>query len=88
MNSHANEFARTVASVGGRPPSGGGGQFSDFISFGVYKRIGGGGGIEVAARDAFLAGLNQILVYAGILALVGAVLSLALVRPRDFVQHG
>jgi EmrB/QacA subfamily drug resistance transporter len=89
VNSHAGEFARTVASVGGRPPGGASeGQFSDFISFGAYKQIGGGGGIEVAARDAFLAGLNDILLYAGILALVGAVLSLALVRPRDFVSHG
>lgn len=36
-----------------------------------------------AAREAFLSGLNLIFVIAGITALVGAVLSLALVRARD-----
>ena len=43
-------------------------------------------------RDAFLTGwttsLNEILVIAGIVALVGAVLAVVLVRPRDFVAHG
>jgi hypothetical protein len=44
------------------------------------------------ARDAFLTGwtgaLNEILVIAAIIALVGAVASLVLVRSRDFVAHG
>jgi len=31
--------------------------------------------------------MNDILIYAGILALVGALLSLLLVRPKDFVAH-
>jgi EmrB/QacA subfamily drug resistance transporter len=44
------------------------------------------------ARDAFLTGwtgaLNEILVVAAVVALVGAVSALALVRRTDFVAHG
>jgi EmrB/QacA subfamily drug resistance transporter len=44
------------------------------------------------AREAFITGwtgaLNQILVIAAVVALVGAVGSLVLVRSRDFVAHG
>jgi EmrB/QacA subfamily drug resistance transporter len=36
-----------------------------------------------AAREAFLSGLNLIFLIAGVAALVGAVLSLALIRTRD-----
>jgi Major Facilitator Superfamily len=36
-----------------------------------------------AAREAFLSGLNLIFVIAGVTALVGAALSLALIRSRD-----
>ena len=43
--------------------------------------------IAHAARDAFVSGLNQILVVAAIVAFVGAVAGFALVRRRDFVQH-
>ncbi len=41
------------------------------------------GAVEVAAREGFLAGMNDILLVAGGLALVGAVLSLLLVRERE-----
>jgi hypothetical protein len=36
------------------------------------------------ARQAFVSGLNEIFVIAGITALAGAVLSLVLIRARDF----
>ncbi len=36
-----------------------------------------------AAREAFLSGLNEIFLIAGITALIGAALSLALIRARD-----
>ena len=83
VNSKAGEFARAV---GGSIPRGQEGSFADFISFGLYRRIG-----EQAVqpgREAFLDGLNQILVVAGVVALIGALLCLVLIRPRDFVAHG
>ncbi len=43
--------------------------------------------IAHAARDAFVSGLNQILVVAAIVAFAGAVAGFALVRRRDFVQY-
>ena len=36
----------------------------------------------------WLVGLNDILLYAGIVALVGAVLAAVLTRPGDFYAHG
>jgi EmrB/QacA subfamily drug resistance transporter len=44
--------------------------------------------IAHAARTAFVSGLNEILLVAAIVAFAGAVLGFALVRRRDFVQHG
>ena len=40
-----------------------------------------------AARSAFIGGLNDILVVAAVVALIGAVLAAVLVRQRDFVAH-
>jgi hypothetical protein len=40
-----------------------------------------------AARLGFATGLNDILLVGGIIALVAAVLSFALIRQRDFVIH-
>ena len=89
IDGRAAQFARAVTAAGGKVPSGRQGEFADFISFGAYRRVAAqvGGGVERAGREAFLAGLNHILVYAALLAIVGAVLSLVLVRPRDFVDH-
>ncbi len=92
VNGRAEEFGRAVTAAGGPagPPPGVEGQFSDFISFGLYRPVAErfGGGVETAGREAFLAGLNDILIYAGALAFVGALLCLVLVRPSDFVAHG
>ncbi len=41
--------------------------------------------VATAARKAYIDGFNEILVVAAVLALVGAVLALLLVRQRDFV---
>jgi EmrB/QacA subfamily drug resistance transporter len=41
--------------------------------------------VATAARNAFVDGLNEILVVAAVLAFVGALLALLLVRRRDFV---
>jgi EmrB/QacA subfamily drug resistance transporter len=43
------------------------------------------GAVMAAARDAFIHGLNEILLVAAIVAFVGAVLSFVLVRQSDFV---
>jgi uncharacterized membrane protein YozB (DUF420 family) len=40
-----------------------------------------------AARGAFVSGLNELLLIAGVLALVGGVAALALIRRKDFVVH-
>jgi EmrB/QacA subfamily drug resistance transporter len=45
------------------------------------------GPVAVAARSAFTTGLNRILLVAAIIALVSGVLSLLLIRTRDFVQQ-
>jgi predicted MFS family arabinose efflux permease len=46
--------------------------------------------VSAAARSAFVGGLNDILLIATVIAFVGAVLSLVLVRQRDFLAapHG
>ncbi len=83
VNSKAGAFAQQV---GGQMPSGRQGSFSDFISFGLYRQI--GPRADGPGREAFLGGLDQILVVAGIVALVGAALCVVLIRPGDFVAHG
>jgi EmrB/QacA subfamily drug resistance transporter len=44
--------------------------------------------VEVATRTAFTSGLNRILLVAAILALVAGILSLLLIRGKDFAAHG
>jgi predicted MFS family arabinose efflux permease len=83
VNGKAGEFARAV---GGQVPKGQEGSFSDFISFGIYKRL--GDAALDPGRAAFLDGLNEILVIAGVVAVVGAVACMILIRPKDFVAHG
>jgi hypothetical protein len=87
VNTQAPRFAQAVSAAGihAQRPAGGG-SFSDFISFGLYRRL--GPAAVGPGRDAFLHGLNHILVYAGVLAVVGGALAAVLVRPRDFVAHG
>jgi hypothetical protein len=63
------------------------GALADFISFGGAQRV-GNDALARAAEHAFLHGLNHILVYAAIVALIGAVLATLLTRPQDFIAHG
>jgi EmrB/QacA subfamily drug resistance transporter len=63
------------------------GDIADFISFGGATRSGEPVLVRVA-EQAFVAGLDRILLLAAILALAGAVLSGLLVRPSDFVGPG
>jgi hypothetical protein len=60
---------------------------ADFISFGGARRV-GNPALSEAAEQAFVHGLNHILVYAAILAFVGAALATLLTRPQDFIAHG
>jgi predicted MFS family arabinose efflux permease len=78
------EHGAAVAGLRGGPPPGGG-SVADFVSFGVARRV--GGPVARLGEQAFVAGLNHILVIAAIVALVGAIASGLLVRPGDFVGH-
>ena len=66
----------------------GAGQFSDFISFGIFRRVGGGEAVARAGRDAFLHGLHVILLCGAVVAFAGALACVILIRPRDFVPLG
>jgi len=46
------------------------------------------GQVAAAIRSAFAAGLNDLLMVTGALALTGALCALALIRSRDFVRTG
>lgn len=86
VNDKAAAFGQAVGGGAGGRAASAGGSFSDFISFGAYRQLG-----ERAigpGRAAFLAGFNEILLVAGIVALAGAVACAVLIRPRDFVAHG
>jgi MFS family permease len=63
------------------PPTG---NVADFIAFGGAQRS-GDARLARLAEQAFVTGLNHILVIAAILAFAGALLSGVLVRPGDFV---
>ena len=44
--------------------------------------------VAAAAREAFVSGMNELFVVAAVVAFVGALLGLALVRGRDFARTG
>ena len=48
----------------------------------------GNAALDRIAEQAFVDGLNDILLYAAIVAFAGAVLAVVLTRQRDFVAHG
>jgi EmrB/QacA subfamily drug resistance transporter len=60
------------------------GDIADFISFGGAARS-GNQALARLGEDAFVHGLNEILLLAAIVAFAGAALSAVLVRPADFV---
>jgi EmrB/QacA subfamily drug resistance transporter len=87
VNGQAAAFGAAAERAG--VPVGGAreGQFADFISFGGFRRIGGGEQVVLAGREAFLDGLHLILLYGAITALVSAVLCAVLIRPSGFVAR-
>jgi EmrB/QacA subfamily drug resistance transporter len=85
VNQRQDAFVAVAQQAGARRPPASDGQFSDFISFGIFRRIGGGEQVAFAGRDAFLHGLHQILLYGALTAFVGAILCAVLIRPADFV---
>jgi EmrB/QacA subfamily drug resistance transporter len=88
VNGQASAFGSTVARAGVDVSRGGQeGQFSDFISFGVFRRIGGGEPVLLAGREAFLDGLHLILLYGAITAFVSAALCAILIRPSGFAAR-
>ena len=79
-----SEFTQRMAQAGltGYAPGGAGG-VSDFIAFGGARRSGD----PLLARlgeQAFVAGLNDLLLLGGLLGLAGALLCAVLIRPADF----
>ena len=87
VNGRREAFAETAARAGITARRGAG-QFSDFISFGIFRRVGGGEAVARAGRDAFLHGLHVILLYGAVVAFAGALACVILIRPRDFAPHG
>jgi EmrB/QacA subfamily drug resistance transporter len=78
----ASNFLQHVPS-GRVPPGVSADRLADFISFGGAQRV-GNPALARAGEQAFVAGLNDILLYAGVIAFAGAVLAALLTRPQDF----
>lgn len=82
----ASGFRDAVAGLPGDPlPGVAPGDVADFIAFGGAQRT-GNPALARAAEQAFVGALNDILLYAALLAFAGAALSMLLTRPRDFVR--
>ena len=77
-----DEFVRDAATAGLRGAANRGGEIADFIAFGGARRS-GDPKLARVAEQAFVAGLNHLLLLAGILALAGAALSAVLIRPAE-----
>jgi MFS family permease len=88
VNGQAQAFAAAAGRAGLDPGRLRAGEFSDFVSFGGFRQIGGGEAVLFAGRDAFLEGLHTILLYGAVLALVSAALCAVLIRPSGFVKRG
>jgi EmrB/QacA subfamily drug resistance transporter len=77
----------TEGAHGHLPRGVGGSQVADFVSFGGASKI-GNPALTRLAEQAFVDGLNDILLYAALVALAGAILATVLTRPGDFHDHG
>jgi EmrB/QacA subfamily drug resistance transporter len=79
------------ASLGGTPAGGRTHELSEAIASGGSDQIVAGvppqfrGRLEAAANDAFISGLNDILLLGTGVAIIGALAAVVLVRRRDFV---
>ena len=59
---------------------------ADFVSFGGFREL-HNAALTRLAEQSFVDGLNDILLVAAIVALVGAILAAVLTRPGDFYDH-
>jgi EmrB/QacA subfamily drug resistance transporter len=80
-----NEFLKGAARAGVQGAQQRSGQVADFIAFGGARRS-GNPQLARLGEQAFVAGLNHLLLLAGLLALAGAALSALLIRPADFAH--
>jgi EmrB/QacA subfamily drug resistance transporter len=80
-----NEFLEGAARAGLQGAQQRSGQVADFIAFGGARRS-GNPQLARLGEQAFIAGLNHLLLLAGLLALAGAALSALLIRPADFAH--
>ena len=80
-----NEFVKDASAAGLRPPAGRTGSVSDFIAFGGARNS-GNPQLARLGEQAFVTGLNHLLLIASILAFVGAALSAILIRRTGFAQ--
>jgi EmrB/QacA subfamily drug resistance transporter len=78
-----DEFIHDAARAGLRGAQQRGGEIADFIAFGGARRS-GNPQLARLGEQAFVAGLNHLLLLAGLLAFLGAALCAALIRPAGF----
>jgi EmrB/QacA subfamily drug resistance transporter len=72
--SHAGQIAHAVAAGGGK-------QIQAVAAPGPPQKF-----LAHVADSAFISGINELFIVAGVVAFVGALLCFVLVRPRDFVR--
>ena len=75
-----DEFVHEAARAGVRGAGQRGGAVAEFIAFGGARRS-GNAQLARLGEQAFVAGLNHLLLLAGLLAFLGAALCAALLRP-------
>ena len=80
-----DEFVQDAARAGVRGIRRRGDRVADFIAFGGARRS-GNPQLARLGEQAFVAGLNRLLLLAGLLAFAGALLTALLIRPAD-LQH-
>jgi EmrB/QacA subfamily drug resistance transporter len=73
------------AGAGRLPPGVSGSSVADFVAFGGAEKV--GGPVARLGEQAFIDGLNDILLYAGLLAFAGALIATLLTRPQDFAAR-
>jgi hypothetical protein len=78
-----DEFVKGATRAGLQGAQQRGGQVADFIAFGGARRS-GNPQLARLGEQAFVAGLNHLLLLAGLLALAGAALCALLIQPADF----
>jgi EmrB/QacA subfamily drug resistance transporter len=81
-----SRFLEEAAKARLKAPPGVSGNVADFVAFGGARNV-HNATLTRVAETAFDAGLNHILLLAGVVALVGSVLCALLVRQADFVAH-